>query len=188
MPKPAPAKRADRFSDDAVRAKTGKNWQQWFDLLDKAQAHTMNHTAIAAYIHDELGCPSWWSQMVTVQYERERGLREKHQRPGGGYSVSASKTMAVPVAKLFAAWEDGKLRRRWLPDGKLTIRKATPNKSLRMTWGDGATRVEANFYAKGDAKSQVAIEHLKLTNKNEALRMKAYWGEALERLKKTMEK
>ena len=56
----------------------------------------MSHKEIAVYISEKEGCPSWWCQMVTVGYEQERGLREKHQKPDG-YSVSASKTVAVPV-------------------------------------------------------------------------------------------
>jgi hypothetical protein len=40
-----------------------------------------------------------------------------------------------------------------------------------------------NFLPKGDAKSQVAVEHSKLADPGEAERMKAYWGERLERLR-----
>ena len=187
MKKIANPKRSGHFSDDAVRAKTGKNWQEWFALLDAAQAHRMNHTAIAAHLHEKLGCPGWWNQMVAVTYEQERGLREKHQRPDG-YSISASKTMAASVADAFAGWQDAKVRRRWLPKATLTVRKATPNKSLRITWGDGESSVEVMFYAKGEEKSQVAVQHSKLKNAQESQRMKTYWAEALERLKQILEK
>ena len=40
--------------------------------------------------------------MVTVGYEQARGLRKKHQRPEG-FQVSASRTVAVPIAVAFAA-------------------------------------------------------------------------------------
>ena len=39
----------------------------------------------------------------------------------------------------------------------ITIRKATPE-VVRITWSDG-THVDVLFYAKGDAKSQVSIDH-----------------------------
>src|SRR5262245_42305997 len=62
-------------SDEAVRAKTGKTWPQWFKLLDARGARRMKHAEIAEMLHDELGVPPWWSQMVTVGYERVRGKR-----------------------------------------------------------------------------------------------------------------
>ncbi len=53
----------------------------------------------------------WWCQMVAVTFEQARGLREKHQKPGG-YEISASKTVATPLQDLFGAWADEGLRRR----------------------------------------------------------------------------
>ncbi len=32
-----------RMSDAAVKAKTGKDWQQWFAILDRAGAMKMSH-------------------------------------------------------------------------------------------------------------------------------------------------
>ena len=175
------------ISSDAVRAKTGKGWAEWFTVLDKAGAAKWPHKEIAIHLHDRCGCPDWWSQMVTVGYEQARGLRVKHQT-ASGFSASASKTVAVPVAKLFAAWIDAKARAKWLPDAaKITIRTATKNKSVRITWSDGASSVEVNFYAKGTAKSQVSIERRKLANVKAVAQVKAYWSAALAKLKSLLE-
>lgn len=38
-----------RMSDTAVQAKTGKNWQQWFAILDRADTMKMSHKEMAAY-------------------------------------------------------------------------------------------------------------------------------------------
>ena len=43
------------------------------------------------------------------------------------------------------------------------------------------------IYAKGENKSQVTVTHTKLPNAREAAKMKAYWAERLERLKKSLE-
>src|SRR5262249_726901 len=106
---------------EAVRAKTGKGWAGWFAILDKAGAAKWSHKEIAKHV-DELGCGDWWSQMVTVGYEQARGLRVKHQT-AEGFSASGSKTVGVPIAKLYAAWEDPKMRAKWLRD-KIEIRRA----------------------------------------------------------------
>ena len=146
------ARHVQHVSDAAVEPKIGRVWQEWFAVLDAAGARAMDHQSIAAYLYKQLRLPGWWAQMVTVGYEQARGRRQKHQRPSG-YEISRSKTFDVPLAKLFAAWQDKQRRGRWLKEAKLVIRKATPNKSLRITWADGKTSVEALFHAKGDNKS-----------------------------------
>jgi len=169
----------DRMSDAAVKAKTGKDWQQWFAILDKAGAKKMSHKEIAKYLYGKRGVPGWWSQMVTVTYEQERRLREKHERPDG-YSVSASKTFGVSLDTIYRHWSDEKLRKEWLKD-KFTIRKATANKSIRITWSDN-TSVDIEFYNKGAAKSQVAVQHSRLSSAAQVERTRARWKAALERL------
>lgn len=180
------ARHVPRLSDTAVQAKTGKPWQEWFAVLDAAGARAMDHQSIAAYLYQQLRLPGWWAQMVTVGYEQARGRRQKHQRPPG-YEISRSKTFDVPLAKLFAAWQDKRRRDRWLKEARLVIRKATPNKSLRITWADGKTSVEALFYSKGKEKSQLTVQHSKLADAKHAERMKAYWVKRLDALKMYLE-
>lgn len=169
-----------RSSDEAVKAKTGRVWAEWFAILDKAGAKKMPHKEIAAYLRDRQNVGPWWGQMVAVEYEHERGIREKFQKCDGEFSASGSRTMAVPLKKAFAAWTDEKLRKRWLPDGKLEITTATPGKYVRGKWG--TSRLSVGFVGKGAAKTQVAIDHGKLSSSRECARMKAYWFEALDRL------
>ena len=55
---------------EAVQAKTGKTWAEWFAILDAADAQTMSHPRIARYLQEEHSVPDWWCQMVTVGYEQ----------------------------------------------------------------------------------------------------------------------
>jgi hypothetical protein len=116
-----------------------------------------------------------------VGYERIKGLREIGQRRDGTYEASRSRTLAVPVARLYRAFADTRLRNRWLPGVKLTIRKATPHKSVRISWEDG-TVVEVGFIPKSDARSAVAVTHRKLADRDDIARRKAWWGERLDAL------
>jgi uncharacterized protein YndB with AHSA1/START domain len=168
------------MSDDAVQKATGKTWPQWFAALDKAGAAELDHRGIVA-IAAKHGAGPWWQQMVTVEYERARGLRAKHETTSG-FSVSRSKTLDVPIAELYAACAEPKRRAKWLPEPKLVVHKATPNRSMRVTWTDGVKSVELMFYAKGASKAQVTVQHSKLPDAKAAERMKTYWSEALERL------
>ena len=179
------AVKRERVSDDAVKAKTGKNWAQWFAVLDKDGAKKLAHREIAQLLSNKHGVPSWWCQMVTVEYEKERGLRVTHQRPDG-YSISRSKTIGAPVEALFDAWNDPRRRKRWLAE-VIDIRKATPHKSVRFTWPDKKTNVEVLFLPKGAGKTQVSVQHNKLAGLKAAARMKKYWGEKLDGLAATLE-
>lgn len=174
-----------RMSDEAVEAKTGKTWSSWFKLLDAAGARKMSHQEIAAHLSKKHGVPPWWTQMVAVTYEQARGLREKHEKPGG-YEISVSRTIAAPVGKAFKAWTDEKTRKKWLPS-KLKIRKATVNKSLRVSWEDGKTSLAVAFLPKGKTKSQVVAQHGKLPDAKRAAQMKKFWAQALDRLKEVLE-
>jgi uncharacterized protein YndB with AHSA1/START domain len=170
----------------AVEKKTGKTWAQWLAVLDKAGARTMTHAQIATHLHQRLGVPGWWCQMVAVGYEQARGLRAKHQRPEG-YEISVSRTVGVSAGTLFDAWKDARVRGRWLPRAAIVIRKATRPKSMRITWSDKKTSLEVNFYAKGARKGQVVVQHSKLPDAKAAERMKVTWGESLGRLRELLE-
>ncbi|MBI1941147.1 MAG: DUF4287 domain-containing protein [Acidobacteria bacterium] len=187
MSAPSRANTAGLMSDAAVQAKTGKTWREWFKILDGEGAGKMDHKGIVAILRERHGMRPWWQQMVTVGYEQARGMREKHQKPGG-FEISRSQTLDVPLSKLYAAWESAKTRSLWLGDSKLVVRKATPRKSMRFTWVDGKTSLEARFSAKGQGKSVVTVQHGKLPDAEAARRMKAYWGEQLDHLKGVLEK
>jgi len=182
---PKKPKETKRSSDEAVKAKTGKIWAEWFKILDKAGAKKWPHKEISAYLSDKQKVPPWWCQMVAVGYEHERGLRQKFQKCDGEFSASGSRTMAAPMAKAYAAWTDEKLRSRWLPDDKLEITSATPRKYVRGKW-NRESRLSVGFYSKGSKKTQVAVDHGKLPNSKECAKMKAYWFEALNRLESTL--
>lgn len=183
MPVTEEIRAAKRMSDVAVQAKTGKTWPEWFALLDAAGATSMTHPQIVAYLREQ-GVGAWWQQAVTVAYEQERGLRARHQM-ADGYQIGGNKTIAVPVGAVFDAWGDETIRAQWLPD-PLTIRKATPDRSLRITWSDG-TSVDVMLTPKGEAKTQISLQHNKLRDAAQAEAMKAYWSAALTRLKALLE-
>jgi hypothetical protein len=169
------------MSDEAVRAKTGRGWLQWVRALDAIDAAELRHRDIAVHLNEQHGLPGWWAQMVTVGYERIRGLREVGQRRGGGYEASKSKTFAVPLARLYRACAVARERARWLPDAGWTVRRATRERSLRLACADGSS-VQLWFVAKGEARSQVAVQQRGLADAAAAKRAKAFWGERLDAL------
>ena len=178
---------APRMSDDAVKAKTGKTWKQWFAILDKAGAKKLSHQEIVKHLQTEHGVSPWWQQMVTVTYEQARGLRKPNERPDG-YQISVSRTINVPVTDLYKSFATEKARLRWLADDGLAVSTASANKTIRGAWNEVKTSLEISFLPKGNDKSQVVVTHSKLPNAKAAATMKAFWGKALDRLRETLEK
>jgi len=170
-----------KLSDESVKKATGCDWTKWVFVLDKAGGTEMSHPQLVAHIREKYKTPSWWTQMVAVGYERIRGLRAHGQQRSGDWSVSKSKTVGVPLAKLYAAFSNARTRAKWMPGVKLTVRGATVNKSMRLRWEDGSP-IDVGFLSKGASKSQVALEHRKLASKAEADRIRAFWAERFDAL------
>ena len=174
------------MSDAAVVAKTERSWEQWVKILDQHQANKLPHREIAALLEQRYELPGWWCQMVTVGYERIRGLRDTGQRRDGGYDANKSRTFAVPVKVLYNAFSQKRHRSQWL-DAAVTITTSSVPKSIRMRWPDGETRVQAYFTAKGKSKSQVAIQHTGWPTKAAMESAKLAWHERLTRLAKLLD-
>jgi hypothetical protein len=132
-------------SDAAIRERTGHGWEEWFDFLDEWGGTQRPHREIARRVAEELGgidSLAWNAQAVAVSYERARGVRVVGRR-ADGFTATVSKTMAVPVERLYDAFVDEALRARWLPDGDLRERTATRPRSARFGHGEGGSRVSS---------------------------------------------
>ncbi|HYH28568.1 MAG TPA: hypothetical protein VEA19_07335 [Actinomycetota bacterium] len=169
-------------SEQSVRKGTGHGWAHWLRVLDSWGATKKTHAAIAKHLREEMGVSGWWSQAVTMGYERARGMRAVNQSAAGVFYVSVSKTVPVPVRELFRAFVEPAARRRWLEPGLLSRRTATEPKSARFDFGDDGSRLIAGFESKGPRKSMVALQHERLKDGKAVEEMRAFWRERLARL------
>ena len=186
MPKPSERK---IITDKLVVEKTGTAIEEWFKQFDKAGAKKLSHIEIFNLISSikqlqPLG--EWNHNLLATSYEWDRGLKQRGEKENG-FEISVSKTIDVPVSILFNTWVDDKIRNKWLKE-KIVFRKTTLNKSARITWSDNTTSLSVDFYSKGENKSQVVVQHLKLPNANKAEEMKTFWTKALTQLKSLLEK
>ena len=166
-------------SDDAIRERTGRGWEEWFDLLDEWGALQRPHREIARWVADQLDIHplAWNAQAITGAYERVRRGRAVGEREDG-FAITVSRTVATPVERLFDAFVEDVTARQ---------RTATRPKSARFDWADGRSRVHASFLAKDANKSTVTVGHERLADAGEADRMKAYWRERLGELRSQLE-
>jgi hypothetical protein len=171
------------MTDAAIKARTGKDWMTWFKALDKAGAETLDHKRIAKLAAEEMGAGPWYGQMVAVSYERARGLRAMNQKCDGEFSVSVTRVMDVPLAKLFAAATA--MPDKWFPKGKFEETSRTKDKYWRGKWKSG--RLEVGFYAKGPGRAQIALQSNKLSGEAMVEKERALWKKAIDRLQEIAE-
>jgi uncharacterized protein YndB with AHSA1/START domain len=198
----------DRPAEETVRERTGKGWPEWLDVLDEFDCRAKGHTATAKWLEAEHGLTSWWAQTVTVQYERERGIREIGQRHDGKFALNVTRTIAAPVERVWNAFADEKEMSTWFTTGhrhdfreggsysngdgdKGKYTKIAPQERLHFTWENEkhcpGSLVIVEFMPKGAEKTTVAITHEKLPDKAGVDDMKTGWSWALDCLKSYLE-
>jgi hypothetical protein len=172
------------ISDKLVIEKTMKTLEQWFKVLDRKGAKQMSHKEIFEIVTSIPGLKmlgEWNHNLLTTSYEWDRGLKQRGQREAG-FEISVSKTTGTPVEELYNAWIISGIRAKWLGKEKITIRKATENKSVRITWSDNVTSLSVDFYPLGAHKSKVVVQHQKIADSVQAAELKSYWTGKLSRL------
>lgn len=197
------------ISDDAVQAKTGKHWDDWFAVLDAFDAARQGHKAAAAHLVEAHGVSGWWAQGITVRYEQTRGLRDVGQQSDRLFAVSVQRTIDAPADRVWRALTDPATVAAWaceapapaeLPhegarfltaDGKAgTWLNVVPNARLRHNWERGAGKpelVEWTLTAKGEATT-LRLQHTKIATKADADQLKPGWTKAVEALRDLVEK
>ncbi len=178
------------ISDDAVHKATGRSWRQWFDVLDEIGIEH-DHTTRARLLSDaEPGLTGWWVQMITVQFERERGLRKVGWSSSGGYQVSVTKTFAMDAERLWhsvlsspafadADWVEGAT---WSHgEEAVEVRRVAPAKLLRWFESKDSAKstVELHFDAKAE-KTTLTIRHHGLADEADREPARARWKNVME--------
>ena len=176
-----------RIDDETVKAKTGRSWHEWFDILENASADKLNHQEIVSLLSRRHDLNDWWSQMVAKVYEQHARIHEQYER-AEGYEISVNKTFQVDVKVIYEAWFTYEKRRRWLQESPLKITASTRNKSTRAQWANGKSRLSIDFYSKGENRSQVVVQHMKLPSLKAAEDMQTFWKEKLNTLEETLRK
>src|SRR6201996_7864865 len=169
------------ISEDKVKAATGRGWMGWFVILNNMKATELPHKEVAKRLKEKHGAPSWWAQMIAVEFERARGGRKKNERAGGTYAVNVTKVMPVALSKLFAKATAEKTRKDWFPPGAFEETSKTKDKYWRGKWKDGR-KLEFGFYTKGDGKSSIALEIRNLPDEADVEKQRAAWKKAMEKL------
>jgi hypothetical protein len=190
--------------DAAVVKATGKALGDWFAVLDERGARSLPHRDIARLLGDEFGVPGWWSQTVTVEYEKHIGRRETGQSQSGAYTASRSRTFPGAPDEVLERWLErlpadaafdgvavagepaisrtAKWRywRAKLADGSKVTVTVTAKAGKAGAGGRAGTARDADD---ADAAGSVlGVGHEKLAGRADAERWKAFWQAYLAEL------
>jgi len=197
-PPRGPSARPRRQGEASLIEKTGHGLDHWFAVLDAFDRAKKGHTAAAAHLYEVHGLPGWHAQMVTVAYERERGLRAMNQSSAGDFQVSITKSLPGAVAEVADAIGRADRRRVWLrgadsalvkawnaafdgPKARQVTFKSPTYARMRFGW-DGST-VEIHINAKPKGGSSIVAYNRGLDAAPKVEQRRAQWKAALEALK-----
>ena len=172
-------------ADEAMIRATGRGHAEWFAILDAWGAVDHTHTEIARWLGETHGTPGWWTQNVTVAYERARGLRAPHQM-ADGFAVSVTRTVDIPPELALRAFTDETLRAGWLPV-PMRQRPTRARNTARFDWDEPPSRVVVSLVPKGEARTTIAVAHEQLPDAAAGERLKSSWRAWLAALKTVLE-
>jgi len=188
-------------SDTAVKKATGKTQAEWFKLLDKAGAKQWTHKEMAQWLWDNHLPKSWWCQMLTVAYEKARGLRILGQTADAGFEIGVQKTLPISPE---AAWQlvtSYAGRKIWLGDVDLKfepgetyttaegtegqIRTIAEGERIRLTWQPKdwpkPSTVQIYFLPKASGTS-LHFHQEKLADSKAREQMRKHWQAIINKL------
>ncbi len=166
--------------DKSVKLGTGRDWNQWCELIDAWPGHTDGHAAIAKHVQDSYEIGAWWAQTVTVGYERITGLRLPYQQSDGTFSISRSRKLAISSGVLRERLLDDSARDELFPGQVTHLRSSRSAKTIRIEIGPGVAGI--GLQAIDDETTRVSVEHKRLPDAEDAPKWQEYWSTWLDRL------
>lgn len=177
------ARAAEPEVDDvAIERATGRDWDEWCDLIDAWPGNDRGHTAIAAHVAETYGVDGWWGQGVTVGYERITGRRVVNQMADGTFSAGKTRTVTGDVAVLRSLIVDAAGRDEVFPGLETRLRSKPESKALRLGVtidGEAIGSVLFSFTTKADRRVMVNVSHDGLPDTAAVERWKQYWSDWL---------
>lgn len=193
----------NRVSNGSVQKHTGKPWDEWVDLLDKAGARIWGHRQLVEFLQMKHQLTPWWRQVVAIGYENAVGKRVEGQNLKGQWSSTTTKMMPLDQKTLWSWMQSPEALAVWLKplsefrfQAKLEfegeggifgeIRTLKAPERVRMTWNDTdwvhSTILQIWMIRRPLGRSLVVLTHEKLANSRERAQVKARWEQVVREL------
>lgn len=157
--------------DESVREHTGRSWNDWCDVIDSSETAVEGHRAVARWLGDEQGLDGWWSQAVTIGWERITGRRVPGQLSDGTFAANKSRTMVGEAGALRALIVDDTSRSDLFHGTETELRSKPTTKVLRLGMEVGIALVSIDD--RGDGRVRVGVQHTGLRD----IEARENWGD-----------
>lgn len=193
-----------KITAKSVLKYTGKNWNQWLEILDKSGARNWTHQEMTVFLRKKHKKVSlWWAHIVATGYEVYIGRKAPGRNEKGEYTVTVTKTFKIRAETLWkflvsprgiALWLAPLVNVKLAPkvffereDGIFgEIRTLKPGERIRFTWQEGddspRTVVQMQLVGRSNGTSILAFNHEKLTDGRAKEQIREHWKSALERV------
>ena len=169
---------AEYTSAESALNATGRTYEQWYELLDKAGGRELSHQEIARWLGSQGIESGWWCQSITGSYERHIGRRVEGQTCDGDFKTSASKTLDATLDEVLRRWcaqVQGQTEFNGVP---LVDEPAVAGNGRWRYWraklADGG-RVTVSITHASSGKTSFGLSHDKLGSRDDVESWKTYW-------------
>ena len=171
---------APEVPDASVLDATGRDWNTWCDLIEADPIEAEGHAAVAKWLASEHELNAWWSQAVTIGWERIAGRRVPGQRSDGTFAADKSKTMIGDADAFRAILLDDDVRADLFLGVESELRSKPTTKVVRLGLSEGVALISLDD--KGDGRMRVGVQHVELADLAARENWSAYWAAWLDDL------
>lgn len=196
-----------RVSSASVEKGTGKDWDQWLKILNKAGARAWTHQEIVVYLKKKYKLSLWWRQGVTYGFEVATGRRLDGQSLKGDYNLTITRSLNVSAREVWKFMSSTEGLAVWLEpmsdfslsksesyevDGGIfgEVRSVKAFTHARLTWQDTdwlkPTILQLGIVPKGKAKSILYINHGGFKTVAVREQMRAHWKLRMDRVRDSL--
>ena len=170
---PDKAATADLGSDQ-LAANTGKQKEQWLEIIFQSEHRESKQRAIAAWLQETHRVQKWWATSIALMYLKWR--EEPKTNAVSDTVVRVSKVIEASRVRVFSILNSEKL----YGDEFKRFLKITDSERLVLTFEDG-TRATIVFQDSGSS-CEVLVEHEFIAGKATVKNRTVFWNELLTRL------
>ncbi len=199
----------NNVSTEAVQKATGKNWDEWLQIIDKTGGEKLSHKDIVTFLGENYDISPWWQQMITVGFEFARGRRVTGQTADDGFQIGVQKTVAVPQEKVWDFLLSKKGLHIWLgeidniilkkgaeyltEDGTIgEIRSIIAAQKIRLIYKpknykkETTLQISLSCPRNTRSKTNINFHHEKLSGTQQRNEMRHHWKKVLDHIEEEL--
>lgn len=162
-------------SDEAILKASGRTWSQWMSELESKSFSQWSKKDRLKMLRLDYGLSNLWASRVDAAYAA--CMSDPVCALKAQFGVSISKTFHYPVGDVYDR------AMQWFEsENRVQLRDIQRSKRLHGDWLTDDSRIDVVFHAKGTDKTQIVVQHEKLTSETDIDIMRNFWKQQLDQM------